>query len=142
MKKLLIVCLALSFISISAFAGREEASGDCQDVYKEIAIEMILGWSVIDHIATGATGYLPTYRLIKQAKKLKAEGGELKFTMRRFMNQKQLIERLGFVPTTEQVVDAVLEGNMGAFCLEGKAPMTYEEVTNYVATKLKGEVVN
>jgi hypothetical protein len=131
MKKLLTVCLALSFV--------EEATEDCQKVYKESAIEMIFTYSVVDHIATGATGYLPAYRLIEQAKKLKAEGGKLKFTMRRFMNQKQLIQTLGFVPTTEQVVDAVLEGNEGAFCLEGKAPMTYEEVTNYVAMKLKGE---
>ena len=142
MKKLLTVCLALSFVSISAFAGREEATGDCQKVYKENAIEMILGYSVIDHIATGATGYLPMYRLIKQEKKFKAEGGELKFTMRRFINQKELVQTLGFVPTTEQAVDAVLEGNEGAFCLDVKDPMTYEEVTNYVATKLKGEVVN
>jgi predicted acetyltransferase len=139
MKKLLTVCLALSFVSISAFAGRERASDDCQKVYKENAIEMIFTYSVVDHIATGATGYLPMYRLIKQAKKIKAEGGELKFTMRRFMNQKQLVEKLGFVPKTEQIVDAVLEGNNGAFCLDKTHPMTYKEVTDFVAMKLKGD---
>lgn len=139
MKKLLTVCLALAFVSTSAFAGVEGAHEDCQGIYKEFAIAMTLSWTLAD-IGTERMGYLPTYRLITQAKKLKAEGGKLKFTMRKFMNQKQLVESFGFVPTTEQIVEAVLEGNKGDFCLDEKDPMTYQEVTDYVAMKLKSEM--